>query len=462
VRTRSVVVLGGGVAGLVSALLLARDGQPVVLVERDPMEDGPADEAMSWPRRGVPHFQLPHAFIPRGRLELLRLVPDVYNAMLEAGGHDVDCRPKLPGAPQPGDDELQYLAVRRPLVEWALRRAVSEEPRITTRVSAPVDGIEVAGGRVGGVSVGGATLDAEVVVDAMGRRSPTPRWLATCGVDVGEPRTSDCGVVYYARYYRQRPGFELPDGPWVLSPRADLGYCAYATFPGDNGAFAALLAVPKGVPQWRGLNDPSTYEAAVARIPVLSSWVDPAGCDPLTGVMPMAGLRNGLRPREATVPGLFAVGDALGHTDPVLAHGLAFGLIHAGALRDSLRAHDDVGDAGAAYAEETGPALQERFDFVTALDDQRLRLWLGEPVDFAHRDGDYAMFSMAAAGAAALVDGDVARVFVRRLGLLDSTAVLDTDAAMQQRIEDIFATMTASPGAPAGPSREEMLAVVAG
>jgi hypothetical protein len=22
--------------------------------------------------------------------------------------------------------------------------------------------------------------------------------------------TSDCGVIYYSRYYRQRPGFDLP------------------------------------------------------------------------------------------------------------------------------------------------------------------------------------------------------------------------------------------------------------
>lgn len=92
------------------------------------------------------------------------------------------------------------------------------------------------------------------------------------------------------------------------------------------------------------------------------------------------------------------------------------------------------------------------------MDDQRKRMWLGENVDLAHHDGDYALFAMAAAGAAARVDSDVFRVFNRRIGLLDRTGVLDADLDLRRRIEQVFSELRANP-ARLGPDRDEMLAV---
>jgi 2-polyprenyl-6-methoxyphenol hydroxylase-like FAD-dependent oxidoreductase len=462
VPSAAVTVLGGGVAGLAAALLLARDGHRVTLVERDPLPRGAPEDAPAWPRKGIPHFLQPHAFIPRGRSELRAHFTDVYESLLAAGAEDVDLRRKLPGRAGPGDQDLQYLAARRPLLEWALRRAVGGEAGITVREGAQVRGLTVEGGRVRAVEVGGGTLTTDVVVDALGRRTPTPRWLADAGVTT-ETDSSDCGVVYYSRYYRCRPGFTLPDGPFILSPRGDLGYFGYATFPGDNGTFATVLAVPPGVPEWRRLHEKDAYEAAVARISALAAWADPAGVDAITDVLPMAGLRNTLRRWQPTAPGgLLPAGDAYAHTDPVLAHGLAFALIHAVELAAALRAHADPTDRSAAYAAATGPALQERYDFATALDAERLRMWRGGLVDLASAHGDYALFSQIAAGAAALRDPDVFRVYVRRIGLLDSTAVLDGDTGLHRRIEQLFTQSATAPKPPGWPSRQEMAAAVGG
>jgi glycine/D-amino acid oxidase-like deaminating enzyme len=100
----SVTVLGGGVAGLAAALLLARDGHRVTLIERDPLPLGAPEDAPGWPRKGIPHFLQPHAFIPRGREELRSHFPDVYADLLAAGAQEVDLRRKLPGEPVPEDE----------------------------------------------------------------------------------------------------------------------------------------------------------------------------------------------------------------------------------------------------------------------------------------------------------------------------------------------------------------------
>jgi 2-polyprenyl-6-methoxyphenol hydroxylase-like FAD-dependent oxidoreductase len=459
---RSVVVMGGGVTGLAAALLLARNGHRVTLIERDELGSGGAAQgATEWPRSGIPHFLQPHAFIPRGRSELRRHLPDVYAALLGAGAWDVDTRSKLNGPATDADEELQYLAVRRPVIEWALRQAVAAEPRVAIRAGARASGLLVDAGRIAGVRVDGAPVDADLVVDALGRRTPAHDWLAAHGISTGPPESSACGVVYYSRYYRCRPGFSPPDGPWHLGPRGDLGYLAYATFPGDNGTFAALLAVPTGVPEWKVLHDAVAFEAAIALVPALASWANPHGVNPITPVMAMAGLRNSLRAGSPAV-GLVAAGDAYGHTDPVLAHGLAFGLVHAAELARVVSENNDMADAVDEYVAATAPALRERYDFATALDEQRLRMWLGGDVDFAHHDGDYALFTIVAGGVAATTEAALARVFLRRIGLLDSTRVLDDDLALRRRIEAAFEEVAKAPRPRPSPTRAEMIAAVSG
>jgi 2-polyprenyl-6-methoxyphenol hydroxylase-like FAD-dependent oxidoreductase len=461
-NAKSVIVMGGGVAGLAAGLLLARDGHRVTLIDRDDLGAGEAAQrSPEWVRSGVPQFLQPHGFIPRGRSELRRHLPDVYEALLAAGASEVDTRRKLGGPVIAADEELQYLAVRRPLIEWALRRAAANEPSLTIEAECHVDGLLVDGQSVIGARIDGAPVTADLVVDAMGRRTPCADWLSAQGVETEPLESSDCGVIYYSRYYRCRPGFSPPDGPWYLSPRGDLGYLAFSSFPGDNGTFATLLTVPTGAPEWKALRHAEAYDAGVAQVPALASWADPEGVDPITPVMAMAGLRNGLRSGSPAV-GVAVVGDAYGHTDPGLAHGLAFALVHAGELASAVRTHADIGDALDEYVAATAPAMRERYEYLTALDAQRSRMWHGGEVDFAHHDGDYALFTFLACGVAATTDPELARVFLRRIGLLDSTRVLDDDLALQQRMEAAYAQAVRVPRPRPGPTREDMLAAVTG
>mgnify|MGYP001112850837 CR=1 FL=1 len=53
-----------------SAILLARAGHRVTVVERDDLTPGRPEDAPARPRPGIAQYLLPHAFIPRGRLEM--------------------------------------------------------------------------------------------------------------------------------------------------------------------------------------------------------------------------------------------------------------------------------------------------------------------------------------------------------------------------------------------------------
>jgi len=199
-----VVVAGGGVAGLAAALAVARAGHEAVVLERDAVEPGSDPQsAFGDDRRGIPHFFQPHAFLPRGRRVLTSLAPDVLDALIGAGAEPQDVAARLRGEREPGDDELIYLWVRRPIIEWALRRAAAKEPTIELRPAARIVGLALADGRAPratGVALeGGETVRGDVIVDALGRyRAPEggdgARRRRRTAVPSTTAGTSSCGT----------------------------------------------------------------------------------------------------------------------------------------------------------------------------------------------------------------------------------------------------------------------------
>jgi 2-polyprenyl-6-methoxyphenol hydroxylase-like FAD-dependent oxidoreductase len=453
------VVAGGGVAGLAASLAVARAGHEAVVLERDCVDpDGSPQAAFDVERRGIPHYFQPHAFLPRGRRLLLDWAPDVLDTLLDAGADPQDLALKLQGSWQPGDEDLVYLWVRRPIVEWALRRAAAAEPAVEIRGGVRVTGLltnENEAPRAAGVAVGeGDPVRGDVVVDALGRYRCPPGWARAAG----EP--TDSGAIYYCRYFELADGVEHLDAP-ILNPRGDLGYMGFNTFRGDNRTFAVILLAPSADRELRVLRHEQAWGAASSAITPLDVLTSADYARPITDVMPMGGLMNVDRTGDPGASGIIAVGDAFCHTDPAFAYGLSFALAHAQGLAHATAEAPEVDAIAERYRADAGPEARERHALSCATDAARSLRWRGEPLEIGRRDGCYPLFSFVGALAAAPHDDAVLRRTIRRIGLLDRTAVFDEDDALHDRIETILERLTARPPSPPGPPRKELLARLA-
>ncbi len=142
-----VLVVGGGVVGLGSAMLLAEDGHQVTLLERDaapPPDDGGAAWD-TWERRGVNQFRLPHSFLGRYRALVDAELPRVATAVEAAGclrSNPLLAIPEeLRGPERPEDGDLEVLTGRRPVVEMAMASVAEDTSGLTIRRGVTVEGL---------------------------------------------------------------------------------------------------------------------------------------------------------------------------------------------------------------------------------------------------------------------------------------------------------------------------------
>lgn len=489
--TKPVTVIGGAVAGLITALALARSGRRSVILEKDPnpLPASPDAAYQPWERRGSPQVRHSHAFLARMHNLIRDREPELLRSLLALGAEEISFRGQA--APffddptfEPRDDDLVLLACRRVTFEWALRKHVLASGLVEYRSGVEVTGLvgeSAADGppRVIGVrsrTRGGAetTLATDLVVDASGRRSRLPDWLEA----IGAPRPRDvrqaCGIYYASRFYRLLPGVARPNADGIIG--ADLGYMKCGIFPGDGGTFSVTLAAaPDDDPLRAILRNPG-FEAAAQALPLVAAWVSSGVSEPISAVHGMANLNDVRRylveDGEPLALGIVAIGDALAHANPITGRGCTLAWLAAYALADALAQHPDDPRALAleledAVERECAPWVRAQLaqDRDAVLVNEALRR--GEdPYRPERADGT---IEAAAFARSLLRDGllpalreDLAllRAFLRVVHMLDAPEAL-ARPAVTARVLESHARRHAREPLVFGPSRSEMLEILA-
>jgi 2-polyprenyl-6-methoxyphenol hydroxylase-like FAD-dependent oxidoreductase len=427
------VVLGGSIAGLLAARVLADAYREVVVVDRDLLV------GVSDPRRAVPQGKHIHALLARGQQILDELFPGFTKEMVEAGVPVGDFGTSLSWyfdgkMMKKAETGLVCVAAGRPLLEEHIRRRVTALGNVTVIEQCDILGLvttadhsRVTGARIQRHGPGETeqTLEADLVLDATGRGTRTPTWL----VELGYPRVAEERVKMDLTYTTCDFRAPLPVDPIG----DDIALLPVATPAMPRGAIFARLPDRYAVSLTGILGDkpPTDHDgflAYVKSLPVPEIYeavrdATPMG-DPVAFHFPSSVRRR--YERMSRLPdGLLVLGDAACVFNPVYGQGMTVAAIETTVLAKHLRR--GVPPQPAAYFRDLAKVIDAPWDMSAGAD-------LGFPGVEGRRTLKVRIGNLYVPRVqrAAVGDGAITAAFLRVAGLVDPLPELMKPAVMSR------------------------------
>jgi 2-polyprenyl-6-methoxyphenol hydroxylase-like FAD-dependent oxidoreductase len=367
------VVIGGSVAGMCAARVLADYFDRVTVLDRDAYPAGGVERA------GVPQARHVHALLVRGRRELDRLFPGFDDLMRARGAHEVDFGWDIaalrPDRWMPRERTgMPTLFASRALLESVVRELLRRHANVELAERTAVRAVIADGGRARGVRLqSGEEVPADLVIDASGRASKAPEWLRALGLPLPEETVVDSFSGYSTRWFQAPDPARLPASWWWkavwIDPKEPDHMSAAVLFPAEQGRWIVTIA---GLCRQYPPADEDGFTAALGRLrtPILAEAVRLA--EPISPVYCNRAMANRFRHYErwaARLDAFVAIGDSVCAFNPVYGQGMTTAAIAAGLLGASI---DRVGPTNTRLARDffraQGRFLRDPWSLATGAD----------------------------------------------------------------------------------------------
>lgn len=205
------VVIGGSIAGLLTARILSDYFERVTIYEADT----PPEEYI--PRKGVPQGNHIHTLLGGGAAVIQKYFPDIHDDLVAAGADYGD--PMLKGRFFVGGrwsprivSGMEGYTMSRPLLEAMVRKHTLAIHNIDSRNATVVSAYSCneSKTRVTGVTlaVTSETIAADFVADVSGRNSKASKWIEAMGFTPPNRSTIGVDVGYTTFEVAEPPGFK--------------------------------------------------------------------------------------------------------------------------------------------------------------------------------------------------------------------------------------------------------------
>ena len=342
------IVIGGSMAGMCAARILADYFEKVTIVDRDHYPEG------AFERAGVPQSRHVHVLLARGRLELENLFPGFEQTVLSRGALDTDFGWDFAALRANGWAPREVYGIKllhgsRVLLEAVVRELVRKHSNVGFVEGTRIAGLLVSENRsrvlgVKTISNGDrettGELRADFVVDASGRSSKAPNWLQENGFPAVEEIVVDSHSGYASRWFQAPAPEHRPKEWWWkaawIDPKIGENPFAGVLFPVESNRWVVSIAgIGKNYPP----SDEAGYMETLAKLrsPLIAEAVKHAeAISPVYSHRAMANRWRRYDKWPAKLAGFVALGDAACAFNPVYGQGMTTGALSALRLRDTI------------------------------------------------------------------------------------------------------------------------------